>query len=78
LLGFHIHPGGQVSPAPKAIERLKERVRMLWDARQSLTTQQLRDQWQRYITGWWNDYGDADGRREVHARSGWIRRHMRK
>ncbi len=54
LLGFRIHPGGPVSPAPKAIERLKERVRMLWDARQSLTTQQLRDQWQRYITGWWN------------------------
>jgi RNA-directed DNA polymerase len=78
LLGFRIHPDGQVSPAPKAIERLKERVRMLWDARQSLTTQQLRDQWQRYITGWWNYYGYANGRREVHALSGWIRRHMRK
>jgi len=78
LLGFRIHPDGPVSPAPKAIERLKERVRMLWDARQSLTTQQLRDQWQRYITGWWNYYGYANGRREVHALSGWIRRHMRK
>ena len=78
LLGFRIHPDGQVSPAPKAIERLKERVRMLWDARQSLTTQQLRDQWQCYITGWWNYYGYANGRREVQALSGWIRRHMRK
>ena len=78
LLGFRIHPGGQVSPAPKAIERLKDRVRMLWDARQSLTTQQLRDQWQRYIIGWWNYYGYANERREVHALSGWIRRHMRK
>jgi len=78
LLGFRIHPGGHVSPAPKAIERLKDRVRMLWDARQSLTTQQLRDQWQRYITGWWNYYGYANWRREVHALSGWIRRHMRK
>jgi len=78
LLGFRIHPGGPVSPAPKAIERLKERVRMLWDAGQSLTTAQLRDQWQRYITGWWNYYGYANWRREVHALSGWIRRHMRK
>ena len=78
LLGFRIHPGGQVSPAPKAIARLKERVRMLWDARQSLTTQQLRDQWHSYITGWWNYYRYANWRREVHALSGWIRRHMRK
>ena len=28
LLGFRIHPGGQVSPAPKAIERFKDRVRV--------------------------------------------------
>ena len=54
LLGFRIHPGGQVSPAPKAIERFKDRVRELWDARQSLTSKQLREQWQRYVTGWWN------------------------
>jgi len=77
LLGFRIHPSGQVSPAPKAIERLKDRVRMLWDARLCLSTQQLRDQWQRDITGWWNDYGYANWRRVVHALSGWIRRHMR-
>jgi RNA-directed DNA polymerase len=78
LLGFRIHPGGHASPAPKAIERLKDRVRALWDARQSLTTAQLRDQWQSYITGWWNYYGYANWRRNVHSLSGWIRRHMRK
>jgi len=27
LLGFRIHPGGSVRPAPKAIERFKKRVR---------------------------------------------------
>ncbi|WP_338115068.1 reverse transcriptase domain-containing protein [Thiocapsa imhoffii] len=78
LLGFRIHPGGQVSPAPKAIERFKDRVRELWDARQSLTSEQLREQWQRYVTGWWNYFGYANWRREVHALSGWVRRHMRK
>jgi len=78
LLGFRIHSRGDVSPAPKAIARLKERVRALWDARQSLTAQQLRDQWHGYITGWWNYYGYANWCREVHALSGWIRRHMRK
>jgi len=78
LLGFRIHPGGDVSPAPKAIDRFKERVRALWDARQSLTSKQLRDQWQRYVTGWWNYFGFANWCCAVHALSGWTRRHMRK
>lgn len=78
LLGFWIHETGNVSIAPKALQRLKERVRQLWDARQSLKSEELRTQWQRYITGWWNYFGYADWRREVRRLSGWIRRHMRK
>lgn len=78
LLGFRIHESGNVSIAPKAIERLKERVRALWDARQSLKSTELRDQWQQYITGWWNYFSYANWQREVTRLSGWIRRHMRK
>lgn len=78
LLGFRIFEKGNVSPSPKAMTKFKERVRQLWDARQSLTSGQLRAQWQRYVTGWWNYFGYADWRREVKALSGWIRRHMRK
>jgi RNA-directed DNA polymerase len=54
LLGFRIQEDGRVGVSPKAIKKLKERVRQLWDARQSLRSEQLRDQWQRYIRGWWN------------------------
>jgi len=78
LLGFRIHAKGDVSPSPKALTKLKARVRQLWDARQSLTSKAMRTQWQRYITGWWNYFGYANWRREVKALSGWIRRHMRK
>ena len=78
LLGFRIHESGNVSIAPKALQRLKERVRQLWDARQSLSSEELRSQWQSYITGWWNYFSYANWRREVKALSGWIRRHMRK
>lgn len=78
LLGFRIHETGNVSIAPKALQRFKERVRQLWDARQSLKSEELRTQWQRYITGWWNYFGYADWRQEVTSLSGWIRRHMRK
>ena len=78
LLGFCIHETGDVSIAGKALLRLKERVRELWDARQSLTTRQLQAQWQRFIGGWWNYFGYANWRRDLHTLSGWIRRHMRK
>lgn len=78
LLGFRIHETGNVSIAPKALARLKERVRQLWDARQSLKSEELRAQWQRYMTGWWNYFGYANWRKEVVRLSGWIRRHMRK
>ena len=46
--------------------------------RQSLTSEQLRDQWQSYIRGWWNYFQLADWRWEVNDLNGWIRRHMRK
>lgn len=78
LLGFRIHESGNVSIAPKAIKSLKERVRRLWDARQSLKTVELRTQWQRFITGWWNYFSYANWQREVRKLSGWMRRHMRK
>ena len=78
LLGFRLHNDGRIGVSPKTIERLKANVRQLWDARQSLTSEQLRDQWQRYIRGWWNYFQLADWRREVEDQSGWIRRHMRK
>lgn len=78
LLGFCIHETGDVSIAGKALLRLKERVRELWDARQSLTTRQLQEQWQRFVGGWWNYFSYANWQRDLHTLSGWIRRHMRK
>jgi group II intron reverse transcriptase/maturase len=78
LLGFRLYDDGRIGVAPKSLERLKSKVRELWDARQSLTSKQLRDQWQSYISGWWNYFKIADWRREVEDLSGWIRRHMRK
>jgi RNA-directed DNA polymerase len=78
LLGFRLYSDGRIGIAPKAIDKLKGKVRELWDARQSLTSGQLRDQWIAYIRGWWNYFQLADWRREVQDLSGWIRRHMRK
>jgi group II intron reverse transcriptase/maturase len=78
LLGFRLYADGRIGVAPKTVERMKAKVRELWEGRQSLTSEQLRDQWQRYIRGWWNYFQLADWRREVEDLTGWIRRHMRK
>lgn len=78
LLGFRLYTDGSIGISPRAVEKLKNQVRELWEARQTLTSKQLRDQWRRYIIGWWNYFKLADWRREVKDLSGWIRRHMRK
>lgn len=78
LLGFRIESDARISVSPKSINRMKERVRECWDCRQNLSSEQLRDQWKGYITGWWNYFKLADWRREVEDLSGWIRRHIRK
>jgi len=78
LLGFRLRRDGGVEVAPKSAEKLKNAVRRLWDARQSLTSAQLRDQWVAYIRGWWEYFRIADSGYEPRDSSGWIRRHMRK
>ncbi|MEE9426182.1 MAG: group II intron maturase-specific domain-containing protein [Methylococcales bacterium] len=50
----------------------------LWDARQSLTSEQLREQWQKYSIGWWNYFKLATQRWTIESWAGWTRRHIRK
>lgn len=78
FLGFRITRDGQIEVSPQSLQRFKQRVRELWDGRRSRTSPQLRDEWLRYLRGWWNYYRLAEWRRPVFNLEGWIRRHMRK
>jgi len=78
FLGFRINPKGQIEVAPQSVQRLKDKVRDLWRSCQSLSSEQLRDNWRAYIRGWWNYYQLAEERRNIYALEGWIRRHIRK
>ena len=78
LLGFRISQEGEIAIGNKAIEKLKDQVRMLWDSRQSKTSEELRQQWKQYIQGWWNYFQLTENRQALGKLSGWIRRHMRK
>lgn len=78
FLGFILTMTLFIGISPQAIARYEDRVRTLWNARQPLSSNQLRDQWSQYMRGWWGYYGKAEDKRSILDRSGWIRRHIRK
>jgi len=78
FLGFRLNRELRIGSAPESIERLKAKVRELWNARQSLTSTELRNRWQRFIRGWWEYYRLAEEREPIHRLEGWIRRHIGK
>lgn len=78
FLGFRLSPQGIIEVGEKAIERFRDRVRQLWISRQNKTSTQMRDDWQRYIRGWWEYYRLTGNPKPLLAQDGWIRRHMRK
>lgn len=78
FLGFRINSEGEIEVSPQSVERFKDKVRMLWRNCQSVSSTQLRDRWNSYVTGWWGYYSLAFERRNVYKLEGWIRRHIRK
>jgi RNA-directed DNA polymerase len=78
FLGFCLTEEGAISASPKSLGRFKARVRELWDARRSRTSEQMKDEWRSYVRGWWNYYRLAEWRRPIFDLEGWIRRHIRK
>ena len=78
FLGFRLDRKKRIGIAPESMERFKTRVREKWDARLSRTSNQLRDDWNRYLRGWWGYFRLAEARRPVWDLEGWVRRHIRK
>lgn len=78
FLGFRINPEGKIEAAPQSVERMQNKVRELWRSCQSLTSEQLRENWRAYIQGWWAYFKLAEERRNIFELEGWIRRHIRK
>ena len=78
FLGFRINRQGQREVAPQSVERFQQKVREIWRSCRSVTSRELRDEWRRYIVGWWGYYRLAEDRRAIFGLEGWIRRHIRK
>jgi group II intron reverse transcriptase/maturase len=78
FLGFILTVSLLIGASPQAIAKFKDQVRSKWDARQSVSSERLRDAWGNYQRGWWAYYGRVEERRSITDLSGWIRRHIRK
>jgi group II intron reverse transcriptase/maturase len=78
FLGFRLGRDGRIGVAPESVERFKAKVREMWRGNQSVSSNQLRDAWKRYVTGWWGYYRLAEERKPIYGLEGWIRRHIRK
>lgn len=78
FLGFRINRERKIEIAPQNVERFRNKVRELWRSCQSLSSNELRDQWRDYVQGWWQYFSLAQERRCIFDMEGWIRRHIRK
>ena len=78
FLGFRLSRDRQIEVSPESMAKFKTKVRDKWRSCQSLTSNQLRDNWRKYIRGWWGYYRLAENRRPIFRLEGWIRRHIRK
>jgi RNA-directed DNA polymerase len=78
FLGFRLNRKRQIEVAPESLERFKAKVREMWDGRRSGRSNQLRDEWRRYVRGWWEYFQLAEARGPIYGLEGWVRRHIRK
>lgn len=76
FLGFTICEDASLKISRSSLVQYKNKVRTLWTARQSRTSQELVTQWSEFIRGWWNYY-KISGSKLV-SLSSWTRRHIRK
>ena len=53
FLGFRLDRKKRIGIAPESVKRFKEKVGEMWNGRRSRTSNQLRDEWSRYVRGWW-------------------------
>src|SRR4051812_38283441 len=65
FLGFRLSRMRRIEIAPESLQRFKAKVREKWRSCQSLTSDQLQQNWQQYIRGWWGFYQLTEDRRPI-------------
>ena len=50
----------------------------MWNGRRSRSSTQLREEWSRYVRGWWQYFQLTAVRKPIQELEPWVRRHIRK
>ena len=79
FLGFSFTAGQQPKRriAPKAVGRLKERVRELTRRTRAVSTQRMAEDLSRYLRGWLGYFGKCETTSVLQSLEEWIRRRLR-
>lgn len=78
FLGFRLDRARRIGIAPESLERFKAKVRACWDGRRNGCSKRLRDEWSRYVRGWWGYFSLAEILGPLRELEKWVRRHIRK
>ena len=78
FLGFRLDRQKRIGIAPESMGKFKAKVREMWDGRRSRTSNQLRDEWNQYVRGWWGYFRLTEVPTPIKNTEQWIRRHIRK
>jgi group II intron reverse transcriptase/maturase len=78
FLGFRLDRKKRIGIAPESLQRFKTKARELWDGRRSVSSNQLRDDWNRYVQGWWGYFRLVETVSPIRGLERWVRRHIRK
>jgi RNA-directed DNA polymerase len=78
FLGFRLDREKRIAIAPESLARFQAKVRLMWRGNQSRTSNQLRDDWRRYVRGWWGYFHLTQVPSPIRRLEQWIRRHIRK
>lgn len=77
FLGFRLNRKLEIEVSERNLKRFKDKVRELWRSCQSVSSNELRDNWCAYVQGWWNYHRLAENHRPIILLEGWIRRRIR-
>jgi RNA-directed DNA polymerase len=78
FLGFQLTRSRRIKIAPESVQRFKAKVREFWRSCQSLTEEEICQNWQQFLRGWWGYYQLSEVRELIFQLEPWIRRHIRR
>jgi RNA-directed DNA polymerase len=77
FLGHRLLPNGHLVIAPQSLDRVRKRVRQITRRSRGVSTGQVVDELNTFLTGWVTYFRHAECRSALREMDGWVRRKLR-